>query len=139
MSRWAGAAALLVAAGVMLGNDPGIGSILAAVLLAVFAFLLSPLLFPGSPGDLVGRRRGREEGVPVIYWRPGCHSCLTLRLGLLLSRQKVIWVDISKDLDASARVRSVNGGHETVPTVFSRGSVKANPSLAWVREQRAAR
>ncbi|ANH39881.1 Putative glutaredoxin [Nocardioides dokdonensis FR1436] len=139
MGRWGGSAALLVAAGVMLGNEPGVGSILAAVLLAVFAFLLSPLLFPSSPGDLAGRRRGREEGVPVVYWRPGCHYCLKLRLGLLLLRQRVIWVDISKDPDASARVRSVNGGNETVPTVFSRGSVKANPSLAWVREQRAAR
>ncbi len=137
MGRWGGSAALLVAAGVMLGSDPGAGSILAAALMVVLAFLLSPLLFPRSPGDAAGRKRGREEGVPVVYWRPGCHHCLKLRLGLLLTRGRAVWVDISSDPDALARVRSVNGGDATVPTVFSRGTVRTAPSLRWVREQLA--
>ena len=87
---------------------------------------------PGASGVV-------EQGIPVVYWRPGCHYCLRLRLSLLLSRRRVVWVDISSDPAAAARVRSVNGGNETVPTVFSRGSVRTNPSPRWVREQLAAR
>lgn len=139
MGRWGGSAALLVAAGVMLGSDPGVGSVLGALVMIVLAFVLSPLLFPSSPGDAAGRKRGREERLPVVYWRPGCHHCLKLRLGLLLTGRQVVWVDISSDADALARVRSVNGGDATVPTVFSRGTVRTAPSLRWVREQLDAR
>jgi mycoredoxin len=48
-------------------------------------------------------------------------------------------VDIEDHPDAADLVMSVNGGHQTVPTlVFDDGSALTNPSLAEVKAKLAA-
>ncbi|MER7752176.1 glutaredoxin domain-containing protein [Kitasatospora sp. NPDC097643] len=81
------------------------------------------------------------DGV-VLYWRPLCTYCMRLRLGLLFTRLRYgrhfTMVNIWKDPDAAAFVRSVADGNETVPTVTVAGRPMVNPSrrqlLAAVRE-----
>lgn len=64
----------------------------------------------------------------VVYWRPGCPYCMTLRRGLrrrgLVVDERNIW----DDPEAARFVRSVNAGNETVPTVVVAGTVLVNPS-----------
>ena len=74
----------------------------------------------------------------IVYWRPGCPFCLTLRLGLRMSRTPHRLVDISQDPAAAAVVREHNGGDELVPTVDVGGRFLSNPSLRTVRAALAA-
>lgn len=104
---------------------------------AVTVLLSSPLLFPRSPGDEHGRAIAAERGVPLIYWRAGCTFCIRLRLLLGRHGRRAVWVNVARDADASARVRSVNEGNETVPTVFVDDEPHTNPSPAWVRQRLA--
>ena len=101
----------------------------------VVAWALSPRFFPPSPTDTQARRRAADTGAPIIYWRPGCSYCLRMRLALGRLGSRAIWVDVSLDRDASARVRAANAGNETVPSVFIGDSVAVNPSPAWVRDR----
>jgi mycoredoxin len=59
------------------------------------------------------------RGAPLIHWRPGCSYCLRMHLALGRMGRKAIWVDVSRDRQASARVRGANGG---------------NPPPSWVRD-----
>ena len=69
----------------------------------------------------------------VVYSRPGCPYCFTLRAGLhragLIFREVNIW----EDPEAAAFVRSVANGNETVPTVTIGGVTMVNPSARRVR------
>jgi mycoredoxin len=69
-----------------------------------------------------------EQGEVVIYWRPDCVFCLDLLLRLKFTRLQYRKVDIRKDPDARAFVRSVADGNETVPTVVVAGQALVNPS-----------
>ena len=76
----------------------------------------------------------------VIYWRPDCVYCLDLLLRLKFTRLRYRKVDIRKDADARAFVRSVADGNETVPTVVVAGQAMVNPSkrqLIEVAQSRA--
>lgn len=108
-------------------------STLGAGALLVLAWLLSPWFFPRSQADATAREQASEADVPLIYWRAGCVYCLRLRLALGRTGNQAVWVDVSRDDDASARVRSVNDGNETVPTVFVGGSAWVNPAPSAVR------
>lgn len=101
----------------------------------VVLVLGTPVAFPRSPGDAVGRAEAARRGVPVIYWRSGCVFCLRMRLLLGLAGRRAVWVNIHRDPEASARVRSVNDGNETVPTVFGAAEHRTNPPPRWVRDQ----
>jgi glutaredoxin len=109
--------------------------VLLAVALLVLVLTSTPVAFPRSPGDAAGRAEAEARGVPLIYWRPGCTFCVRLRLVLGSSGRRAVWVNVRRDPAASARVRSVNGGNETVPTVFVGDVHRTNPAPAWVREQ----
>jgi mycoredoxin len=69
----------------------------------------------------------------VLYTRPGCPYCFTLRAGLrragIVHREINIW----EDPDAAAFVRSVANGNETVPTVVVGDVHMVNPSARRVR------
>lgn len=65
-----------------------------------------------------------------FYWRPGCPFCAILRGRLRESGLPVREINIWEDSDAAARVRSVNDGNETVPTVFVGERALVNPSMA---------
>ncbi|MFI5753950.1 glutaredoxin domain-containing protein [Streptomyces sp. NPDC051569] len=68
-----------------------------------------------------------HDGV-VMYWRPGCTYCVKLRLSLLFTPLRFTKVNIWRDPDAAAFVRSVANGYETVPTVTVAGKALVNPS-----------
>jgi len=76
----------------------------------------------------------RTAGGPTVtlYWRPGCVFCMRLRLVLRWHRLRVHQVNIWKDPDAAAFVRSVADGNETVPTVVIDGRAVVNPPPAQV-------
>lgn len=63
----------------------------------------------------------------TLYWRPGCVFCMRLRLILRWRHLRVHQVNIWRDPDAAAFVRSVAGGNETVPTVVIDGRSVVNP------------
>jgi len=68
----------------------------------------------------------------VVHWRPGCPFCVALLFGLWARRVPHRRIDIWKDAEAAAWVRSVNGGNETVPTVRIGELVLTNPSTRAV-------
>ncbi|SFC83965.1 Glutaredoxin [Nocardioides terrae] len=109
--------------------------VLLAVAVLVLLLTATPVPFPRSPGDAAGRAEAEARGVPLIYWRTGCTFCIRLRLALGRSGRRAVWVNVSRDPAASARVRSVNDGNETVPTVFVGEAHRTNPAPAWVRQQ----
>lgn len=110
-------------------------AVLLLVALLVFLLTVTPVVFPRSRGDAAGRAEAETRGVPLIYWRPGCSFCIRLRLVLGRAGGRAVWVNVRRDPAASARVRSVNDGNETVPTVFVGDEHRTNPAPAWVREQ----
>lgn len=73
-----------------------------------------------------------RDGV-VLYWRPMCTYCLKLWVKLLFARLPYRAVNIWRDPDAAAFVRSVADGNETVPTVTVAGHPLVNPSLRRLR------
>ena len=116
------------------GGRPPASSVAVAAAMLVAAWVLSPRFFPSSPRDAEAQRQSADTGAPVVYWRPGCSYCLRMRIALGRLGSRAIWVDVSQDRDASARVRAANAGNETVPTVFVGDVVAVNPSPAWVRD-----
>ncbi|MFG1703967.1 glutaredoxin domain-containing protein [Nonomuraea sp. M3C6] len=68
-----------------------------------------------------------RDGV-VVYWRPMCTYCMKLFVKLLFTRLRYTKVNIWKDPEAAAFVRSVADGNETVPTVTVAGRPMVNPS-----------
>ena len=77
--------------------------------------------------------RAAEEGRVVVYWRSGCTFCQRLHLMLGKKVRDVVWVDVWADPEASAWVKSVNGGNEVVPTVVIGGTPHTNPAPREVR------
>ncbi|MES4901329.1 MULTISPECIES: glutaredoxin domain-containing protein [unclassified Streptomyces] len=74
-----------------------------------------------------------QEGV-VVYWRPMCTYCIKLLLRLRFTRLRYTKVNIWKDPEAAAFVRSVADGNETVPTVTVAGRAMVNPSKKQLME-----
>ncbi|MGV8874703.1 MAG: glutaredoxin domain-containing protein [Rhodococcus sp. (in: high G+C Gram-positive bacteria)] len=134
--QWVGAALAAVAGFTLVTFGNIASSIVVMVLVVVFLLALTtPVLFPRSLSDDASQVLATEKSLPQIYWRPGCIFCLRLRVMLLLRAKKAVWTSIAKDPAAAARVRSVNDGNETVPTVFTRSEHRTNPSPSWVVEQ----
>ncbi|MCR8695183.1 glutaredoxin domain-containing protein [Rhodococcus rhodochrous] len=129
------AAMVAVAAVVLLTGAFDLTSVVTAVLLLVLAWVTSPLFFPHHVDDATVRRDAAARGVPVVYWRPGCTFCIRLRAILRTRARRAIWVNIWRDPAAAARVREVNGGNETVPTVFVGDVSHTNPDPRWLRDQ----
>lgn len=73
-----------------------------------------------------------DVGVVEFYWRPGCPFCTMLRAKLRRTGLPIREVDIWADPEAAARVRSVAGGNETVPTVFVGERALVNPGVKQV-------
>ena len=85
----------------------------------------------GSPltgSETEGESMDKDRAGVVVYWRPGCVYCMKLRLRLRFTRLKYTKVNIWRDRDAAAFVRSVADGNETVPTVTVGGEAMVNPS-----------
>ena len=69
----------------------------------------------------------------VVYARPGCPYCFTLRAGLRRAGLAYREINIWEDPDAATLVRSVANGNETVPTVVVGDAHVVNPSARHVR------
>ncbi len=134
--QWVIAAVAAVAGFALVNFGNVASSIVIMVLVVVFLLVLTtPVLYPRSLSDDASRVFATEKSVPLIYWRPGCIFCLRLRVALLLRGKKAVWTNIRADAAAAARVRSVNDGNETVPTVLMRTEHRTNPSPSWVAQQ----
>ncbi|MBY4109636.1 hypothetical protein HQO82_06385 [Rhodococcus fascians] len=134
--QWVIAAVAAVAGFALVNFGNVASSIVIMVLVVVFLLVLTtPVLYPRSASDDASRVAAAEKSVPLIYWRPGCIFCLRLRVALLLRGKKAVWTNIRADAAAAARVRSVNDGNETVPTVFVGTEHRTNPSPSWVVQQ----
>lgn len=125
-------AAVVFVAGVPVAGHPGVG-VGAAVALLVFAWLISPALFPASADLDMARRQAEQGRAPLVFWKPGCTYCILLRVRMGATGTRVSWVDSSVDEAARAVVRSLNGGDHTTPTVMFRDESRTNPDAAWVR------
>ncbi|MCC5951700.1 MAG: hypothetical protein JJU45_06345 [Acidimicrobiia bacterium] len=80
-------------------------------------------------GEPPGEGGAAEEPPPiVVYWRPGCGFCMSLRARLRRRGVPTVDVNIWDDADGAAFVRAHAGGNETVPTVAVGDSVLVNPS-----------
>ena len=79
-----------------------------------------------------------HKGV-VVYWRPGCTYCMKLRTRLRFTRLRYSEVNVWRDPEAAAFVRSVADGNETVPTVTVAGEAIVNPSKRQLLEAVKAR
>lgn len=72
----------------------------------------------------------------LVYGRPGCPRVSPVRTFLKNSEIEYTYIDIYQDNEARERVRSINGGNESVPTiVFSDGSTLTEPSSAELRKK----
>jgi len=67
-----------------------------------------------------------------VLWRPACPFCVSLRRGLRRAGVATVEHDIWASTAAAARVRAVNGGDETVPTVIVGTQSLVNPSVRQV-------
>ena len=71
----------------------------------------------------------------VVYGNAFCGMVHAVRNALDQAGIKYEYVDIQKDDDARARVREINNGYESVPTlVFEDGSTLTEPSLTVLFE-----
>lgn len=95
--------------------------------------VVSGLGGPGSGGALwakSGMRSSSTGDRTAVF-------CLDLLLRLKFTRLRYRKVDIRKDPDARAIVRSVADGNETVPTVVVAGHALVNPSKRQIDRGRA--
>jgi mycoredoxin len=74
------------------------------------------------------------EDVPelVVYWRPGCPFCASLRRSLRRAGLATTEIDIWQDPAGAAVVRAATGGDETVPAVRLGDTVLVNPAARTV-------
>ena len=133
IARWWPPSAVLVGALAVLLVSSGVVGIVIAVLLLVYAWVISPAFFPRSADLQVAVERAAAGQAPLVFWKPGCIYCIRLRVGLGSTARRVSWVDSSVDERAEALVRSKNDGDHTTPTVLSRDETRTNPDVDWVR------
>ena len=68
----------------------------------------------------------------VVYTRPGCPFCTSLRAGLRKRGVAFRELDIWQDDEARTVVRSIADGNETVPTVVAGAYSAVNPTASEV-------
>ncbi|GAB3546632.1 glutaredoxin [Actinopolyspora lacussalsi] len=78
-----------------------------------------------------------KDGNVLVYTRPGCPFCISLRAGLRRHGVSFEETDIWQDERAAAAVRELADGNETVPTVVIGSWSAVNPSAEAVREAAA--
>lgn len=74
----------------------------------------------------------------VVFWKPGCIFCERL-LAQLGRDPRIQWVNVWRDAEANAVVRSHNGGDELTPTAVVGDQVLRNPSASDLRAALDAR
>ncbi|MGQ4538490.1 glutaredoxin domain-containing protein [Dermabacteraceae bacterium P7074] len=74
------------------------------------------------------KRRSSDHA--IIFWRPGCPYCARLQTAIRGEKPHITWVNIWRDKDAAAFLRSLNDGNETVPTAVVGEQVLVNPAFS---------
>jgi glutaredoxin-like protein len=74
----------------------------------------------------------------IVYWRPMCGYCETLKAGLLRRGIEYRAVDIWADRTQAEVVKGATGGDEIVPTVQVGRQFLVNPSVDQVAAALAA-
>lgn len=106
-----------------------VGSLFWAFVLLPACWVLSPWFFP-RPGT-----RAEALSQPdrvAIYFKPADAFSIWLRISLRNWVRRAIWVDILRDPEADAFVRSINRDLDIVPTVIAGADTKRNPEAIWV-------
>lgn len=134
--RWWPPSLVLLAALAVLALSRGVVGVVIAIVMLVYAWVVSPAFFPRSADLQTALERARSGRAPLVFWKPGCVHCVGLRVSIGSTGRRVSWVDSSVDERAESMVRSQNGGDHTTPTVMFRDEVRTNPDAAWVRSLR---
>jgi mycoredoxin len=72
----------------------------------------------------------------IVYGHPTCPALGPLKGLLTQSKVKFEYIDIHQDSVAAARVRAINNGNESVPTlVFPDGSTLTEPTVAELQSK----
>lgn len=119
-------------------GDPWIvGGAVAGGLVA--SWVVSPLSVVGrhtAHGDAIAAAGGHDD--LVVYWRPGCSVAVSLLTRLTRDqRDAVTWVNVVRDPEAAAFVRSHRGGDMVTPTVVDGTGALVEPTADAVRARLA--
>jgi mycoredoxin len=72
----------------------------------------------------------------IVYCHQACPSLGPVKGLLTQSKVKFEYIDIHQDSDAAARVREINNGNESVPTlVFPDGSTLTEPGVGELKSK----
>jgi mycoredoxin len=72
----------------------------------------------------------------IVYGHPACPALWPVKGLLTRSKVKFEYIDIHQDSAAAARVRAINNGNESVPTlVFPDGSTLTEPTVGELRSK----
>ena len=72
----------------------------------------------------------------IVYGHPACPNLGPVKGLLTLSKVKFEYIDIHQDSVAAARVRAINNGNESVPTlVFPDGSTLTEPTAGELQSK----
>jgi mycoredoxin len=75
----------------------------------------------------------------IVYGHPTCPNIGPVKGLLTQSKVKFEYIDIHQDTVAAARVRAINNGHESVPTlVFPDGSTLTEPTVGELQSKLAS-
>lgn len=80
-------------------------------------------------GPAVAPARPAFNGRLTVYGTGWCGDCHRARRFLEKNRVPYRWIDIDRDADAAQKVRALNQGRRSVPTVvFPDGSILTEPA-----------
>lgn len=72
----------------------------------------------------------------LVYGHPTCPSLGPVKGLLKQSKVKFEYIDVHQDSDAATRVRAINNGNESVPTlVFPDGSTLTEPTVGELKSK----
>lgn len=72
----------------------------------------------------------------IVYGHPTCPNIGPVKGLLTQAKVKFEYIDIHQDSAAAARVRAINNGNESVPTlVFPDGSALTEPTVAKLKSK----
>ena len=72
----------------------------------------------------------------IVYGHPACPNLGPVKGILTQSKVKFEYIDIHQDSVAAARVRTINNGNESVPTlVFPDGSTLTEPTVGELQDK----
>jgi hypothetical protein len=76
----------------------------------------------------------------VVYWRPGCSHCLRLWRELDADeRERVTWVNVMADRDASVYIRRFHEGRMVTPTAVTGRGRQIEATASQIRSRVAHR